>query len=450
MNLKVDGFEVHPLDIFPSTHQINNLVSNNVTANLDGFNEHPIDSFINHKNNNPYLNLANNVNEFNAQNNYTNLVQNTEAFKPILFSPYSTKSFEPEAETQNNALPTSTINESTIYNQNIGNIQNNVFSYTQFPEVKSNAYIQPQTIKYEYMQPKLVDENLLNVNKYPMPTTTITNLRGYYNNNFENNITYPNYQTTINKISYNVLPETTINNNTLIDNYNPTNNISSVNIASNQLKTTLIPYTNTQIINTNNYITPTITNVTTSLIQPSSFYNINKVNYSSKFYIPISQQNIYQTYEPSLYNNSALNPIYNNETYKLPSNTVEIPTQTSMIVPNNNTIAYPIQKSVVIPNLKRAITPIISNNIVKYNNYTIKPIEKLQHARNIVNIHPQNAINIIPVTSNPIVQTPVLEIKKIQPLYKANFIPNVQRHFRSNTIGNFGNRTFTTRNIQFI
>ena len=236
MNPRLDGFEVHPLDLFPSTHQINNVVSNNVTANLDGFKEHPIDSFINHKNNNPYLNLVNNINGLNAQNNYTKLVQNTEAIKPNLFSPYSTKSFEPETETHNNAFPSSTINVSTTYNKNISNIQNKEFSYTQFPEFNSNAYIEPKNIKYEYLQPKLVDENLLNVNKYPIPIpkTTFTNLGGNYNNTFENNITYPNYEVTNNNISYNVLPESIINNNILIDNYKSTNNISSTNIASNQ------------------------------------------------------------------------------------------------------------------------------------------------------------------------------------------------------------------------
>lgn len=454
MNPIVDGFQVHPLDLFPRTHQINNLTSNNATAKLDGFNEHPIDSFINNRDYNPYLNLVNAGNGFNVQNNYTNLVQNTEVLKPNLFSPYSTKSFEPEAEAQN-TFPSSAINASTLYNQNVGTFQNNEISYTTFPEAKSTAYIQPNTVKYEYMQPQLVDENLLNVNKYPMSTTIITNLDGNYNNTYGSNITYPNYEVTNTNISYNVLPETTINNNILVDNYSPANNISSVNITSNQLKTTLVPYTNTQVLNTENYTTPTITNVTTSLIQPNISYNINKENNSRKSYIPIIQQKVYQTYEqPALYNNSALNPIYNIETYKLPSNTVEIPTTTSIIAPNTtSTVVYPVQKSIVVPNLKRTITPIVANNVVKYNSLTVRPIAKLKQPSTIVNMTPQNAINIIPVTtitSNPVVPAPVLEIKKVQPLYKASFMPNIQRHFRSNTVGNFGNRTFTARNIKFI
>jgi hypothetical protein len=60
---------------------------------------------------------------------------------------------------------------------------------------------------------------------------------------------------------------------------------------------------------------------------------MNKVNYSNKSYIPINQQKEYQTYETALYNISALNPIYNIETYKFPSKTVEIPTTTRIIVP---------------------------------------------------------------------------------------------------------------------
>ena len=287
-----------------------------------------------------------------------------------------------------------------------------------------------------------------------MSTTIITNLDGNYNNTYVSNITYPNYEVANTSISYNVLPETATNNNILIDNYSPANNISSVNITSNQLKTTLVPYTSTQVLNTDNYTTPTITNVTTSLIQPNISYNINKENNPSKSYIPIIQQKIYQTYEqPAIYNNSALNPIYNIETYKLPSNIVEIPTTTSMITPNANTIVYPVQKSIVVPNLKRTITPIIANNVVKYNSLTVRPIAKLKQPSTIVNMTPQNAINIIPVTtvtSNPVVPGPVLEIKKVQPLYKVSFMPNVQSHFRSNTVGNFGNRTFTSRNIKFI
>ena len=75
----------------------------------------------------------------------------------------------------------------------------------------------------------------------------------------------------------------------------------------------------------------------------------------------------------------------------------------------------------------------------------------MQHPSNIVNIHPQKAINIIPVINNPVVQTSTLEIKKIQPyIYKENFIPIEQSHFRSNTIGNFGNRALTEINIKFI
>jgi hypothetical protein len=74
----------------------------------------------------------------------------------------------------------------------------------------------------------------------------------------------------------------------------------------------------------------------------------------------------------------------------------------------------------------------------------------LQHPSNIVNIHPQNAINIIPVTNNPVVQSSTLEIKKIQPLYNENFMPNGQSHFRTNIIGNFGHKTLHQRNIKFI
>lgn len=463
MASRFDGFAVHPLDLFPSTHQIGNY-GNNSTAYLDGFNVHPIDSFINNKNN-PYQYLGNNItynyNGFNVQNNITNLVQNTQEIKPNLYSPYSTTSYEPDS-TPTNTYQQSNFNTSTIYSQNVGiqsnnynnfnTIQSNGFSYQQYPSTTTNVYTGTKTLNYDYLQP------LNSTIKYPISTTTVTNIGGNYNNTFQSSITYPSYESTNNNISYNLFPKTNINNDILINNYNPTSTITSTNIFSNDLKSTIMPYSNTQTINLDTYTTPTITNITSSITQPNSLYNINKVNtYTNKTYTPISSIQKIQTYGPTINSNAILNPSpsYNIRTYTLPSSTtVQIPTTTSVIVPKKKTIVIPQSNQIVIPKYQRPRTPILSNNIVKYNAATITPI-KVVRPNNIIkinNVVPKpSVVNIIPARTNPIVQTPNITINKIKPIfnYNATLTPNVQNHFRSNTISNFGNRTYRARNFKF-
>lgn len=460
MASRYDGFAVHPLDLFPSTHQIGNY-GNNSTAYLDGFNVHPIDSFINNKNN-PYQYLGNNItynyNGFNVQNNITNLVQNTQEIKPNLYSPYSTTSYEPDSA-PTNTYQQSNFNTSTIYSQNVGiqsnnynTIQSNGFSYQQYPSTTTNVYTGTKTLNYDYLQP------LNSTIKYPISTTTVTNIGGNYNNTFQSSITYPSYESTNNNISYNLFPKTNINNDILINNYNPTSTITSTNIFSNDLKSTIMPYSNTQTINLDTYTTPTITNITSSITQPNSLYNINKVNtYTNKTYTPISSIQKIQTYEPTINSNAILNPSpsYNIRTYTLPSSTtVQIPTTTSVIVPKKKTIVIPQSNQIVIPKYQRPRTPILTNNIVKYNAATITPI-KVVRPNNVIkinNVVPKpSVVNIIPARTNPIVQTPNITINKIKPIfnYNATLTPNVQNHFRSNTISNFGNRTYRARNFKF-
>ena len=463
MTSRLDGFAVHPLDLFPSTHQIGNYGNNNSTAYLDGFNVHPIDSFINNRNNPfQYLDskITNNYNGFNFQNNVTNLVQNTQELKPNLFSPYSTTSYEPDTA-PNNPYQESNFNTSTIYNQNIGiqpnnyntfnTIQNNDFSYQQYPTTATNVYTETKTLNLDYLQP------LNSTTQYPTSTITIANIGGNNNNTFTNNITYPNYEKTNNNISYNLFPKTNYNNDILINNYNPTNTINSTNIFTNNMKSNIIPYSNTQTINLDTYTTPTITNITSSVSQPNSLFNINKVNtYTNKTYTPLSPIQKFQTYEPTLNSNTILNPTYNISTYKLPSTTtVQIPSTTNIIVPKKNTIVIPQPKQIVIPRYQRAKTPILTTNTTKYNAVTIKPIKVVPRPNviKINNVVPKpRVINILPVRTNPIVQTPNITINKIQPIlnYNSNLRPNVQNHFRSNTISNFGNRTYRARNFKFI
>lgn len=460
MASRYDGFAVHPLDLFPSTHKIGNY-GNNSTAYLDGFNVHPIDSFINNKNN-PYQYLGNNItynyNGFNVQNNITNLVQNTQEIKPNLYSPYSTTSYEPDSA-PTNTYQQSNFNTSTIYSQNVGiqsnnynTIQSNGFSYQQYPSTTTNVYTGTKTLNYDYLQP------LNSTIKYPISTTTVTNIGGNYNNTFQSSITYPSYESTNNNISYNLFPKTNINNDILINNYNPTSTITSTNIFSNDMKSTIMPYSNTQTINLDTYTTPTITNITSSITQPNSLYNINKVNtYTNKTYTPISSIQKIQTYEPTINSNAILNPSpsYNIRTYTLPSSTtVQIPTTTSVIVPKKKTIVIPQSNQIVIPKYQRPRTPILTNNIVKYNAATITPI-KVVRPNNVIkinNVVPKpSVVNIIPARTNPIVQTPNITINKIKPIfnYNATLTPNVQNHFRSNTISNFGNRTYRARNFKF-
>lgn len=451
MTSRIDGFAVHPLDLFPSTHQIGNYATHNTTANLDGFNVHPIDSFINNRNN-PYQymgnTITNNYNVINFNNNLNKLINNTQELKPNLYSPYSTTSYEPDA-VQTNAISDSSFNTSIIYNgmqttnyNNFNTIQNNGFSYQQYP-FTSNDLIGTKTLNYDYLKP------LNSTTNYPISTTTVTNIGGNYNNTFNSTITYPTYETTNNNISYNVFPKTNINNDILVNNYNPTSTIPSANIFSNNMKS---PFSNAQALNLDTYTTSTITDFTSSIPQP--IYNINKVNtYTNKTYTPLSPIQKMQTYEKIINNNDILNPTYNIKTYKLPP--VQLPSTTTVVAPMKNTIVYPPRKKVTIQRYQRPRTPILTNNIVTYNAFTVKPVKVTRPNRviNITNtVQKPNIINILPVRNNPIVQTPTLTINKIQPTfnYNTNLRPIMQRHLRSNTISNFGNRTYRPRNFKII
>ena len=56
INARLDGYTVHPLDLFPTNkNSPDNLEKISLdTADLDGFKVHPIDLFVNHEN--PYKN----------------------------------------------------------------------------------------------------------------------------------------------------------------------------------------------------------------------------------------------------------------------------------------------------------------------------------------------------------------------------------------------------------
>ena len=201
INTKLDGFLVHPLDLFPKTHQAGNTLDN-TTANLDGFAVHPIDSFINQKNN-TYLNLNNNL--------INNIKPYPEegSFTTGLYNQFSKESYEPENQTFNhfntNTNFVAYTTPSKIYSQY------NISPYIE----KSNLYQHyPKKISTYYSGAN-IQKNQKNIfNLKQIQTSTLNNLGGNYK------ISSPYYL----KNNYNIFPANKAMNNGISFNNYPSNN----------------------------------------------------------------------------------------------------------------------------------------------------------------------------------------------------------------------------------
>lgn len=211
-NAKLDGFTVHPLDLFPSNKNLNNnanKISLN-TANLDGFKVHPIDLFVSHDNS-PYTN-------YNKNNNYTILSNKPNNINIIQYTTTTTTSTKdgnifnqyqnPNLKPYNPLMSSNTIitkeitynypkavfpNNKILQNNNQINSQSfagkSGFSYVPFPiSSQSNQVTYPEERKQiiksiQYIQPTPDNNNIIR-----LPKKTIT--------------TYENYSTTSNNVTY--------------------------------------------------------------------------------------------------------------------------------------------------------------------------------------------------------------------------------------------------------
>lgn len=384
-NAKLDGFLVHPLDVFHKAH----LSDNNETANLDGFNVHPIDSFINHKND-PYIYLNNNdteiYDESNTLINNTNPYPTSQELNTDLYSPYFIQSNDLENQTSYYLKAKPTINTGIDYNQN-QNISSNYFENYETP---SKIYNQFNTDQY-------IKENI----SYDLyPTKISTNFTGTNNQ------------------KYDYLQNSSFNNNLLnlkpnkfsnINNYDGDYYISSPNYS----KTKIFPINNNDINNgiylnkyssETSYISPSSDYNTYSLekimnnisTQQNKIYNISTVphnvseltieTYPIKTLANGKKLNTYNS-TPNIFKNTNIPsnnnlfvkkiqyPIYSSRAHSAPRK--NYPTKTSIIVPSKTKVILPKPsnimatptKPVIIPIqkqpiLQRSKTPIINNNFI--------------------------------------------------------------------------------------
>ena len=211
-NARLDGFMVHPLDLFPTNKNLKenaNKITLN-TANLDGFKVHPIDLFVSHDNS-PFRNNndnppISNYKIFNTEtNNNLNIVQYSTITngRNILSQyqyPQNISSYKP-------SIKTTIIKKEIIYNY--PNISQNTSNYKNYNQ-------NPANIKTE-------------ISYVPFPITNQQNKVTYPEDNNQN-ITKINYiqQSPIieKKVKIIKFPRTTIQNiTTTYENYSPTNNI---------------------------------------------------------------------------------------------------------------------------------------------------------------------------------------------------------------------------------
>ena len=174
VNARLDGFMVHPLDLFPTNKNLNdnaNKITLN-TANLDGFKVHPIDLFVSHESHetNPFNNnnnISQNYQKHHIQTS-NNLPSNYKVFNTQTNNnlPLNYKVFNTES---NNNLSSNSKAINTQTNNNINLVQyttttnaNNILTQYPYQEPKNIVLYEPKiksstTIYDNY--PKTVSTN---------------------------------------------------------------------------------------------------------------------------------------------------------------------------------------------------------------------------------------------------------------------------------------------------
>ena len=246
INARLDGFKVHPLDLFPSNKNLNaneNKITLN-TANLDGFKVHPIDLFVSHDTNHFDNNSNSNKNiSQNYQKFYNQTSNNLPAYNKVFNIqtnnnlPLNYKTFYTES---NNNIPSNSKEFNSQTNHNINVVQNtttttnssNILNLYQEPknmsiyepQIKSSTTIYdkyPKTIStnkatfqvYNHSNGKLADINR-NISYSPLPIMEQSIKFTYpYKNQKIKNINYIQQKPVIEKkINIIKLPRTTIQN----------------------------------------------------------------------------------------------------------------------------------------------------------------------------------------------------------------------------------------------
>ena len=171
-NARLDGFMVHPLDLFPTNKNLNdnaNKISLN-TANLDGFKVHPIDLFVSKETNqitnnnkgisNKNNNIASNIKVFNTQTN-NNFPSNSKVFNTQTNNNIASNTTVFNTQTNNNIAS----NYKTFYSQTNNNLPSNskvfnVQTNNNINVVQYSTITNTSNILNSYSNQKLKNMNL--------------------------------------------------------------------------------------------------------------------------------------------------------------------------------------------------------------------------------------------------------------------------------------------------
>ena len=469
MNARLDGFLVHPLDLFHKTQEFDET-----TANLDGFKVHPLDFFINHNKNDPYKylqnntttdydysNLLNNINTTPTNQNYT--ANSYDQYTTIKNEPYlNSKNLTNSQQFFNIDSFDNNINYNNTYNYNEDT--NKVITYNNYPE--TNSTYDPNTINhnYDYLVSNSYNDNIFGKHsKYK-----ITDLGGNYTKTYD---TFPNDNST-NNTSYEIHPSSKIiNTGITYDKYAVTANASDMSYGQpssfdilNSTSST-DPYSFKSFHNyskSNNYdVYPasTLTNIKTIITQPKTVYTINsKANFDNSYpkkaisnYKSLhsfkSTQDIFKNKLSSSFIIPTVNTIYREtsfplrsytipKTYKSKRTTVILPSKTKIILPKPTNIVTSNHKAIIIPKsnhriVKRDRTPIISNAVISSpskiynfsnpkNNIVTIPTIITHTAKPIKTIPKFNQISLLPSNTIDVTGT---KIKSFMNLGKSYYKP---------------------------
>ena len=439
---RLDGFVVHPLDLFPKTHEVEDYKSK-IEANLDGFNVHPIDSFINHKNdplkyltnqtptNNDFSDILNNINTSPTYQDYK--INEYDQYSSTLYKPYSPIQNYTNTDFSTNTTLDTNYNFGSESTYNYNTSSNNGILYSNYPTTTSTYNI--RTIKHDYFNDNSYNNNIITYKNKPSYITT--NYGGNYTSTYNAIPTY----TSISNINYDIFPSSKNINNEIKYNkyitssnnityekpyiYDILNNTSSTNLYSPK---TIPEYT--QSYNYNIYPTSTLTRINTVKSKPISTYafpiyskgiSLGTFPYYKDLSSVKSSPDIFQKSYTPIEISSGTSSIDTGNLYQIRSLTV--PRKYTKIRPP---IVLPTKKikidqkpkksqPIIIPlsnhrKIKRTLTPITINSF-------ITPYESNGNEFVTQSIIGPTLPTIITQTSKPLTTYHKITIKKLPPKY---------------------------------
>ena len=446
MNARLDGFLVHPLDLFPKNQEFDET-----TANLDGFKVHPLDSFINHNKNDPYKYLQNNTTTNYDNNNLINNINTTptnQNYETNLYDQYTTIKNEPYLYSKNYINSKqfvnvgnfdNNINYNNTYNSNDNT--NEIIAFNNYPVNNSTYYTQAINNNNDYQKVNTYNDNILG--KYP--NYKITNFVGNYTQTYD---TFPNNNST-NNTSYEIYPSSKIiNTGIAYDKYTATTNASdmsygkpsSFNILNSTSSTdpfsfkSFNNYSKTNKYNFNAYPTSTLTKIKTITTQPKVIYTINSnpkqvySNYSNNTitnYKSLSSSKSTQDFFKNKLASSIISPtistVYRGTSFPLRSYTIPKAyksSRTTVILPSKTKIILPKPTNTITSNLKTIIIPKSNHRIIERTRTPIIPNAVVSSPNKIYNYStPKKNVVTIPTiithTAEPIKVVPQLNQKNL-------------------------------------